>query len=127
MTMRAPTLAAEDAFDIAGARRKLRVQVFAPVLSERTTWACRVRLGSPIDRDRNSYGEGALQALVLAVNKVAIELYASEAWREGRLGWRAEFGGYLGTPSPDMLLEVAPLRFVRGSWCGRAAICADGQ
>src|SRR3954452_3189723 len=121
MTMRAPTLAAEDAFDIAGARRKLRVQVFAPVLSERTTWACRVRLGSPIDRDRNSYGEGALQALVLAVNKVAIDLYASEAWREGRLGWRGEFGGYLGVPASDMFLDVAPFRFDLGSPEERAA------
>src|SRR5436309_2363432 len=86
--MAGPIIAAEDAFDLAGTNQKLRVRVYAPVLVERSTWACRVRTGAPIDRDRPTHGEGPLQALVLGLCVLAVNLYASDLWREGQLGWR---------------------------------------
>lgn len=115
-------LAAEDAFNLAGTSKKVRVQVFAPIPFERTTWACQVRMGSPLNRDRPSYGEGPLQALVLALSKAAIDLYCSEAWREGRLGWKGKFGGYLGLPAPTMFLDFAPFPFDLGRDEDRSAV-----
>jgi hypothetical protein len=114
-----------ETFDLAGLNKKLRVRVYAPAPFERTTWACRTSLGAPFNRDRPTYGEGPLQALVLGLNMVAANLYSSDLWREGRLGWRGRFGGYLGLAAPTSYLDFAPYPFDLGGPEEARRILAD--
>lgn len=123
--MAGPIIAAEDAFDLAGTSQKLRVCVYAPVLVERSTWACRVQTGAPIDRDRPTHGEGPLQALVLGLCVLAVNLYASDLWRQGQLGWRGAWGGYLGLPSPTSYLDFADYPFDLGGPEQKRQVLAD--
>ena len=102
---------AEEQFDLADTSEKLVMRIYAPVLDQGTTWACRVELGPPFDVDRNIYGEGSLQALALGLKHVASVLYGTTPWREGKLGLYGEFGGYLGVPAPTSYLDFAPFPF----------------
>jgi hypothetical protein len=109
MTEQAPIV--EEQFDLADTHEKLRVRMYAPVLKERTTWACRIELGSPIGLDKEVLGEGSLQAVALALEQLSAVLYSHPLYREGKLGAWGEFGGYLGLPAPSTYQDFAPFPF----------------
>jgi hypothetical protein len=110
MTERAPIV--DEQFAIADSDKKLRVRIYAPVLDEGTTWACRIQLSSPIDVDRDAFGEGSLQALALALEQVSALLYSHPLWREGKLrAFGAGPRSYLGLPAPTMYHDFAPFPF----------------
>lgn len=109
--MSGPALIVEEEFDLADTDEKLTVRIFAPVPEERTTWTCRVEIGAPIEKTYDVPGEGALQALSLAVKYVSANLYSHPMWREGRIGKWDEFGSFLGIPAPTQYLHFAPFPF----------------
>jgi hypothetical protein len=64
-------------------------------------YRCRYRI-TGLGADRISYAMGvdSLQALLLAVGRASNDLYASDAWRQGRLRWMADLiNGDLGLRS----------------------------
>lgn len=101
----------EDAFDLADSDEKLTVRIFAPVFQERTTWTCRAEIGAPIGKAYDVPGEGALQALTLALSFVSANLYSHPLWRGGQIGKWGQFGGFLGVPAPTQYLDFAPFPF----------------
>jgi len=105
------SLVAEDAFDVAGSDEKLRVRIYAPVCEADGTWACWAELDEPIGWSGNTYGASALQALTLGVRTISIHLYASDEYKDGRLGVDGVFGGFLGIPAPTDYLDFAPFPF----------------
>lgn len=115
----------DDALDVLGESKKLRVRVYPPSRLEGNTWACRLTLGAPFGIDRLSYGEGPLQALVLGLNIVAANLYSCDLWKSGRLGWRGVFGGYLGVAAPTIYLDFAPYPFDLGDPDQRRDVIAE--
>lgn len=120
-------IAGSDAFDLVGTLKKLRVRLYAPVPFGRGTWGCRIKIGPPFDRDRFTYGEGPLQALVLGLSVIAIDLYASDLWRQGHLGWRGALGGYLGLAAPTSYLDFAPYPFDLGGSEQMRQVLADAK
>jgi hypothetical protein len=105
------TLILEDFLDLADTDEKLLDRMYAPVIEERTTWICRIEIGSPIDETSDVRGEGALQALSLALKNLSARLYSHHLYREGKLGAYGEFGDFLGLPAPTTYLEFAPFPF----------------
>jgi hypothetical protein len=73
-------------------------------------WICRYTIGWP-EQPRDSFGAGvdALQALHLTMQKIGIDLYASEAHKAGTLMWDKPGDGY-GFPIPkngrDLLIGM---------------------
>ena len=104
-------LIAESVFDVAEVDEKLCVRMYAPDLNEDGTWVCRVEIGAPIGWSGPTYGASAIQALALGVKTVAMHLYASVLWKEGKLGVNGKYGGYLGIPAPTDYLDFAPFPF----------------
>jgi hypothetical protein len=75
------------------------VSIFQPV-DEDGAWQCRYEIGWPdAVRESAAWGADALQALHLAMQKIAVDLYGSDAHREGRLSWPGQGVGY-GFPMP---------------------------
>lgn len=65
-------------------------------------WFCPYRFaGEGGARISCAFGVDALQALVLALNMIAIELHASEEAKAGRMTWLGQSD--LGLPFPDAL------------------------
>ena len=106
------TLIAELSLDLLGARDKVTVRLFAPEkLEDGPGWRCRFEIGNPIDYGRYIYGESSLQALILALKILSVELYCSDEYKEGRLGIIGKFEGYLGLPAAHEVLDRAPYPF----------------
>jgi hypothetical protein len=102
----------EEFFDLADTDEKLRLRIYGPLPDKDTTWVCSVQLSRPFDIDRDVYGAGSLQALVLAMKHLSSMLYGTPAWREGKLrAFGAESSGYLGLPAPTSYLYFAPYPF----------------
>ncbi|MGQ3357354.1 MAG: DUF6968 family protein [Phreatobacter sp.] len=75
------------------------VRLFQPI-DEEDAWRCRYEIGWPDAlRESAAWGADALQALHLAMQKIAVDLYGSDAHREGRLSWPGQGAGY-GFPMP---------------------------
>ncbi len=75
------------------------VRIFQPV-EDGSAWECRYEIAWPGDvRQSAAWGVDALQALHLAMQKIAVELYASDDHRDGRLSWPGQGAGY-GFPIP---------------------------
>ena len=82
---------------------------------------------------RYAIGADSMQALVLALQKIGADLYASEAAKQGRLTW---FGSLdLGFPVPDVIADLVPkdshpvgmlfdFRYAPGEW-HRTIDCGD--
>jgi hypothetical protein len=106
------TVIAELSLDLAGAKEKVIVRLFAPErLEDAPGWRCRFEIGKPISYGRAIYGEWSLQALTLALKGLSSNLYGSDEYKEGRLGLEGEFKGYLGIPAPSAFLDQAPYPF----------------
>ncbi len=79
--------------------KDMEVRLCAPEPIENGCWRCRYEIDWP-DYPRNFHGHGAnsMQALVLSLQMLGAELYASQAHKEGRLNGGQ--GGY-GIPVPS--------------------------
>jgi hypothetical protein len=90
--------------DRAGA---VTITMFAPEpLDGGRDWRCPYRIdGLEHGWDSHACGVDPLQALTLALKKIAIELYVSPEAREGRLTWLQQGRGDLGLPMPDGMEE----------------------
>ena len=78
---------------------EVSVRIFQPV-EDGSAWGCRYEIAWPGGaRQSAAWGADALQALHLAMQKIASELYASDHHRDGRLTWPGQGAGY-GFPMP---------------------------
>jgi hypothetical protein len=81
------------------------VKIHQPVPRKRA-WSCSFEIGWPEGVDTShAMGADAVQALKLAMEKIAVQLYASRYHKAGALTW-AEGGGY-GFPLPSAARELA--------------------
>lgn len=70
------------------------VRIFQPV-EHGGAWQCRYEICWPdAQRESAAFGLDALQAVHFAMQMVAVDLYGSEAHREGRLSWPGQGAGY---------------------------------
>ncbi len=70
------------------------VSLFVPVEDE-LGWGCRYEIGWPRKtRTSTAWGFDALQAVHLAMQKIASELYSSTYHKRGRLAWLGQGEGY---------------------------------
>ena len=74
--------------------KEIPIRLFAPEDME-DHWICRYEIDWPGETLKN-YGVGhdSMQALVVALNLIAVTLYTSDAHEEGRLGWVKIGDGY---------------------------------
>lgn len=69
-------------------------------------WMCRFRIGWPEGKvERWGTGADAVQALVMALQMIGVELYASRHHEAGRLRWLEEGAGY-GFPVPNNVRDL---------------------
>jgi hypothetical protein len=58
-------------------------------------WKCRYAVEWPGGKfESEAYGEDAVQAIVLAFEKIGVELYVSDEHKSGKLGWGEPGNGY---------------------------------
>ncbi len=77
----------------------------APAPADRS-WSCSYEIDWPEGpRRSNAHGADALQALVLALQKIGTELYTSVHHRSGALSGSSPVGGY-GFPVPPILRDL---------------------
>jgi hypothetical protein len=74
--------------------KEIPIRLFAPE-DMKDHWICRYEIDWP-GATRRNYGVGhdSMQALVVALNLIAVTLYTSDAHEEGRLGWGKIGEGY---------------------------------
>ena len=83
-----------------GARTDIPVQLFAPERGEDGGWFCRYTIGWPDEpRESEGWGFDALQPLLLTLQKIGAEIYASAYHESGRLVLDEPGRGY-GFPVP---------------------------
>jgi hypothetical protein len=98
-------------FDVKGYDNMILV-IYKPYLdSARRTWGCRFKFTAPLDTEHTIFGENSLQSLILALKIAATTLYASDLYKNKKIGVFGEFGGRLIFPSPQSLLDIAPYPF----------------
>ena len=72
----------------------IAVRLFQPAEKE-LGWTCLYEITWPQGTMRSeAYGYDSIQALLLALNKIAADLHASEHHRRGRLRWQKSGDGY---------------------------------
>lgn len=80
-------------------RRTVEVRIFAPQITE-SDWSCRYEIDWPhAQRAFQAHGLDAMQALILALQMIGAEIYASAYHQDGGLFWERPGGGY-GFPTP---------------------------
>ncbi len=81
------------------------IRLDAPRPADRS-WSCAYEIGWPEGPRRSvAHGADALQALVLALQKIGTELYTSAHHRSGALSGSSPGGGY-GFPVPPNLRDL---------------------
>lgn len=105
-------IVAEHALDLSYSDEKVWARIYEPVLDpDGSTWASAIEISAPLSRRHSVCGASSLQALILAMKVLSIELYAVHGYREKKLGWKGQFGGDLGLPAVDVFLNDAPYQF----------------
>jgi hypothetical protein len=94
--------------------KTVAIRVFSPTPSG-SDWGCRYEIDWP-DRQRafTIHGLDAMQALILALNMIAAEIYASPYHSSGGLFWETPGAGY-GFPVPESLKDMAVGEDARGA------------
>src|ERR1700730_2905182 len=82
----------------------VEIRLFKPVNDDRS-WICNYEIDWPTGT-KKSYGAGldAIQAILLTLQKIGIELYTSEYHENGTLYWLDRGDGY-GFPVPRTVRE----------------------
>jgi len=85
--------------------RRVEIVVFAPEPVGKD-YNCRYEIHWPAEVWQNhGLGVDSIQALVLALHKIGVDLNSSEAGKEGRLGW-FDPGDGVGFPVPGKVRDV---------------------
>jgi hypothetical protein len=70
------------------------INIHQPV-EEEVDWKCEYEIGWPTSSRRSSaFGIDSIQSLLLAIQKIGIELYTSDAHKAGKLAWLEQGDGY---------------------------------
>jgi hypothetical protein len=81
-------------FDVNGREIDVPINIHQPVDQE-DCWQCDYEIDWPNASKRSkAYGVDSIQSLLLAMQIIGAELYASEAHRSGKLKWDRPGGGY---------------------------------
>ena len=76
-------------------RTLVPIQLFAPIQIEPQHWQCRYEIGWPSGkRVFSGHGTDAFQALLIAMQMIGGELYASTYHKSGKLHSDEQSGGY---------------------------------
>ena len=72
----------------------VEIRIFAPQLQPEGSWGCRFEIAWP-DRpkDMTVYGFDRMQALVLALQTIGVQIYTSEYHESGNLFWEKPGNG----------------------------------
>jgi hypothetical protein len=83
----------------------VRIEIFLPV-EDKGAWGCRWIIHWP-DRLRQSeiFGYDSAQALILSMQAIGSEIYASDEHKSGNLRWGDSKGGY-GFPLPQIFRDL---------------------
>ena len=86
-----------------GAVVDVPVELFAPVRESNGAWRCVYTIGWPDGASRKStFGVDSLQALILALQMIGVELHVSDAHDMGALFWDKPGNGYGFPVMPNM-------------------------
>ncbi len=87
---------------------EIPIRIFAPERDESMgCWKCRYAVEWPAEKfESQGYGEDAVQAIVIAFQKISAELYTSDEHKSGRLGWNEPGDGY-GFPMVKPIRDLA--------------------
>lgn len=73
---------------------EIPIKIFAPE-PEKVDWSCRFQIGWPDGTlERAAVGVDAIQALLLALQMIGAQIYASDHHAAGKLSWLAPGQGY---------------------------------
>lgn len=80
--------------EVDGREVDVPITIYAPV-DKTDHWCCEFEIGWP-DKRKRSRGNGtdAVQALLIALEMIGMNLYSSEAHAQGKLKWDEPHGGY---------------------------------
>jgi hypothetical protein len=85
-----------------GAEAIVPINVYLPV-DEEDCWTCEYEIGWPTAvRKSHAFGIDAVQSILLAIQKIGIELYTSDAHKSGKLVWLEQGNGYGFPLSPNV-------------------------
>ena len=88
-----------------GMELNVPIRLFAPERTE-VDWMCRFEIEWPETKlDRYATGVDAVQALILALQMIGSQIYASKYHASGHLAWLENNRGY-GFPVPSTLREM---------------------
>jgi hypothetical protein len=83
----------------------VEVSIFAPE-PDGSSWKCAYEIGWPGNKwSSQAGGIDSIQALVLALQKIAVEIYYSDYHKSGKLFWDSPGSGY-GFPAPRDARDV---------------------
>ncbi|MGH6789746.1 MAG: DUF6968 family protein [Pseudolabrys sp.] len=86
--------------------RDIRIDIFQPE-QKNGAWTCRYEINWPKEKWASFAGcADAVQSLVLALQKIATEIYFSDFHKSGKLIWETSGQGY-GFPLPPSAREKA--------------------
>jgi hypothetical protein len=75
------------------------INIHQPVEDE-VDWKCEFEIGWPTGvRKGDAFGVDAVQAVLMAMQGIGVELYTSDAHKSGKLAWLEQGAGY-GLPVP---------------------------
>jgi hypothetical protein len=81
------------------------INIHQPVEDE-VDWKCEYEIGWPTSsRKSYTFGVDSIQSVLLAIQKIGIELYTSDAHKAGKLAWLEEGCGY-GFPLPSNVRDL---------------------
>jgi hypothetical protein len=85
---------------------EIRISIYCPRY-DNDQWTCDYEICWPkMIRKSSAFGIDAVQSLILALNKIAVELYTSEFHQNENLIWQEEMNGY-GFPLSYNLKDIS--------------------
>lgn len=74
---------------------EIPIRIFAPEQGEGGGWFCRYEIDWPHGKWSSAgWGSDSVQAILLTMQKIGIEIYVSEYHKSGKLMWEAPGRGY---------------------------------
>ena len=92
--------------------RIVKVTIYNPYLHDHhdEEFWCEYEISQPISKSSYAIGGDSAQALILAMQKVGVDLYASENYKNGLLTWPGGMvAGDLGFPVPRNVNDLLPV------------------
>jgi uncharacterized protein DUF6968 len=90
---------------IQGHDTAVQIRIFQPVC-ENEAWTCEYEIDWPSGaKSGRAVGVDAIQAILLALQKVGVTLYTSDYHKNGQLSWPSSGSGY-GFPVPSNVRDL---------------------